>query len=220
MAVYNTWNHLEFNNTEGGLFLSYTNKNGAKVAAALRRIFPQPAVAYSQSIELIEAGPLEGSIVCQTPKVFSIACGEVPDSSTGNQAGVAGVWYAANGDLVLHAPKGAVRIISQDIELISTGTPSEEKDQGHVSIFATGDLRSSTNNIKMMSNDIAALGAENELRLISTNKVTIDGEVKYNEGHDVATILSSYGTGSKTPFQFAESIKRLTKSISSLTDIK
>ena len=31
MAVYNTWNHLEFNNTEGGLFLSYTNKNGAKV---------------------------------------------------------------------------------------------------------------------------------------------------------------------------------------------
>ena len=219
MAVYNTWNHLEFNNTEGGLFLSYTNKNGAKVAAALRRIFPQPGVTYAQSIELIEAGPLEGSIVCQTPKVFSIACGEVPDSSTGNQAGVAGVWYAANGDLILHAPKGAVRIVSQDIELISTGTPSEEKDQGHVSIFATGDLRSSTNNIKMRAADVGGISAENEVVMTSTNKVLLQGETKVDEGHDVTTSLTFPPfAGSKTPFQWADSIKKLTKSIRSITN--
>ena len=30
MSQFNTWNHLEFNNNEAGLFLSYENKNGAK----------------------------------------------------------------------------------------------------------------------------------------------------------------------------------------------
>ena len=74
MAEFNTFNHLEFNNTEGGLFLSYTNNNGAKVAAGLRRIFPSYGTQFAQSIELIEAGPLEGSIVCQTPKTFEIVC--------------------------------------------------------------------------------------------------------------------------------------------------
>ena len=39
MSQFNTWNHLEFNNNEAGLFLSYENKNGAKIAAGLRRIF-------------------------------------------------------------------------------------------------------------------------------------------------------------------------------------
>ena len=75
MAEFNTWNHLEFNNNEGGLFLSYPNKNGAKVAAALRRIFPSQGVRFAQSIELIMAGPNEGSIICQTPKVFSSIVG-------------------------------------------------------------------------------------------------------------------------------------------------
>ena len=78
MSQFNTWNHLEFNNNEAGLFLSYENKNGAKIAAGLRRIFPSHGIRYAQSIELVEAGPLEGSIICQTPAVFSINCGELP----------------------------------------------------------------------------------------------------------------------------------------------
>ena len=45
MAEPNTWNHLEFNNTDGGVFCSYSNKNGAKIAVALRRIFPNQSVS-------------------------------------------------------------------------------------------------------------------------------------------------------------------------------
>ena len=218
MTKLSTWDHLEFNNTHGGLFLTYTNKNGARVAAALRRVFPQPGVLYAQSIELIEAGPMEGSIICQTPKTFSISCGEVPESGTNDQAGIAGVWYADNGDIILHAPRGAVRIVANDIELISTGVPSEDFDQGHVSIFANGDLRSVTNNIKMRAADVGGISAENQVVMTSTNKVLLQGETKVDEGHDVTTVLSSYGSGSKTPFQWIESIKKLTESIRSITN--
>ena len=207
MSQLNTWNHLEFNNNEAGLFLSYTNKNGAKVAAALRRIFPSHGVRYAQSIELIEAGPLEGSIICQTPSVFSINCGELPSGATGEQAGVAGVWYAANGDLVLKAPHGTIRIEANNIELISDGNP--DKGKGNISLSASGALRSSTNTVEIDADDVASINGENELSLTSTNRCVVTGELKTDEGHDVLTQIASYGSGSKTPTQFARNIAKL-----------
>ena len=213
MAKFNTFNHLEFNNTEGGLFLSYTNKNGAKVAAGLRRIFPSYGTQTAQSIELIEAGPLEGSILAQTQKSFVISCGEIAPGTTTNQNGIAGVWHSANGDLILSAPKGAVRIVAQDIQLISHGDPGEASDQGHVSMYATGDVRSVSSNVKMQATTDVAVSAEKEVLIVTTNQMTLGGEVKVDEGHDYSTFFSSLGTGSKTPFQWVEFIEKFTKSI-------
>ena len=213
MAKYNTFNHLEFNNTEGGLFLSYTNKNGAKVAAGLRRIFPSYGTKTAQCIELIEAGPLEGSVIAQTPKSFVISCGEIAPGTTSNQNGIAGIWHSANGDLILSAPRGSVRIVAQNIELISHGDPSEESDQGHVSMYAAGDIRSKSDNIKMMATKDVALGAEKEILLTTTNQMTLEGELKINEGHDVFTSILGLGSGSKTFTQWIKYIEKFTKSI-------
>ncbi len=207
MSQLNTWNHLEFNNNEAGLFLSYTNKNGAKVAAALRRIFPSHGIRYSQSIELIEAGPMEGSIVCQTPSVFSINCGELPSGATNEQAGIAGVWYAANGDIVLKAPHGTVRIEANNIELISDGNPA--KGKGNISLNASGSFRTDSDRVAIQAGDVCSLNGENELDLNSTNKITCSGEIKLDEGHDVLTQVASYGSGSKTLPQFARNIAKL-----------
>ena len=207
MSQFNTWNHLEFNNNEAGLFLSYENKNGAKIAAGLRRIFPSHGIRYAQSIELIEAGPLEGSIVCQTPAVFSINCGELPSGATNEQAGIAGVWYAKNGDLVLKAPHGTVRIEANNIELISDGNP--DKGKGNVSLSASGAFRTSTNTVEIDADDVASINGENELSLTSTNRCVVTGELKTDEGHDILTQVASYGSGSKTPTQFARNIAKL-----------
>ena len=167
MAKFNTFNHLEFNNTEGGLFCTYTNKNGAKVAAGLRRIFPSYGTQTAQCIELIEAGPLEGSIV------------------------------------------------AQDIQLISHGDPGEASDQGHVSMYATGDVRSVSSNVKMQATTDVAVSAEKEVLIVSTNQLTLGGEVKVDEGSDPATIFSSYGSGTKTPFQWVEMIEKFVKGLKS-----
>ena len=207
MSQFNTWNHLEFNNNEAGLFLSYENKNGAKIAAGLRRIFPSHGIRYAQSIELIEAGPLEGSIVCQTPAVFSINCGELPSGATNQQAGIAGVWYAKNGDLVLKAPHGTVRIEANNIELISEGNPADGK--GNVSLSASGSFRTDSDRVAIQAGDVCSLNGENEMSITSSNRCVITGELKTDEGHDPATVLSSLGTGSKTPLQWKRTIAKL-----------
>ena len=209
MAEITSENHLEFNNTDGGLFLSYVNTNGAKVASSLRRIFPNHGVGYTQSIELIMSGKLNGSIICQTPKVFSISCGELPSGETVDQAGIAGVWTAKNGDIVLHAPHGTVKIIANNIELLSEGNPSRGK--GNISLNASGDLRSKSNSITLEAADKTRISGEDEVQISATNKVLVRGELKTEEGHDIGTLISTYGAGSMTPKQFAEAILKLTK---------
>ena len=70
----------------------------------------------------------------------------------------------------------------------------------------------------MKANTDVAVSGESNVLLVSTNQLTLGGEVKVDEGHDPATIFSSYGAGSKTPFQWTESIKKLTESIRSITN--
>ena len=207
MAEFNTWNHLQFNNNEGGLFLSYTNKNGAKVAAALRRIFPSQGVRFAQSIELIMAGPMEGSIVCQTPKVFSINCGELPSGKTADQDGIAGVWYAENGDIVLNAPNGTIRLLASNIELISDGNPDDGK--GNVSLSPSASLRcEGADQIKLYANETRIKGT-GRLNLEGNDEVEIAGGVKITERADIISGLKSLGS-SRSPQEFIKNLLRFT----------
>ena len=205
MAEFNTWNHLQFNNNEGGLFLSYTNKNGAKVAAALRRIFPSQGVRFAQSIELIMAGPKEGSIICQTPKVFSINCGELPSGKTADQDGIAGVWYAENGDIVLNAPNGTIRLLASNIELISDGNPDDGK--GNVSLSPSASLRcEGADQIKLYANETRIKGT-GRLNLEGDDEVEIAGGVKITERADIISGLKSLGS-SRSPKEFIKNLLR------------
>ena len=205
MAELDSWNHLQFNNNEGGLFLSYTNKNGAKVAAALRRIFPSQGVRFAQSIELIMAGPMEGSIVCQTPKVFSINCGELPSGATADQDGIAGIWYAENGDIVLNAPNGSIRLVASNIELIADGNPDDGK--GNVSLSPSASLRcEGADQIKLYANETRIKGT-GVLNLEGNDEVEIAGKVKTTEPADIISSLISWG-GSRSPKEFIKNLLR------------
>ena len=205
MAEFNTWNHLEFNNNEGGLFLSYTNKNGAKVAAALRRIFPSQGVRFAQSIELIMAGPMEGSIVCQTPKVFSINCGELPSGRTKDQDGVAGVWYAENGDIVLNAPNGTIRLVASNIELISDGNPDDGK--GNVSLSPSASLRcEGADQIKLYANETRIKGT-GTCNLEGSDEVEIAGGVRITERSNIIDAAKAFlSPGSRSAIQWGKDL--------------
>ena len=205
MAELNSWNHLEFNNNEGGLFLSYTNKNGAKVAAALRRIFPSQGVRFAQSIELIMAGPMDGSIICQTPKVFSINCGELPSGATADQDGIAGVWYAENGDIVLNAPNGTIRLLASNIELISDGNPDDGK--GNVSLSPSASLRcEGADQIKLYANETRIKGT-GRLNLEGDDEVEIAGGVKITERSNIIDAAKALlSPGSRSAIQWGKDL--------------
>ena len=211
MSEPNTALHMEVNNTEGGLYLSYENANGAKLAAALRRVFPNHGVKYAQSIELILTGPLAGGIKCETPGVFEIACGELPAGKTGKYQGVGGVWSAENGDIVIAAPNGSIKLLADNIELLANG---DQKETGHVSVFANGKFRTHSDRVEIDADKDVQIVAPVEVNLTGTESVHIEaGTFFVEEGSDVKGIPGggAIDGGAKTAPQWARQIIRFFK---------
>ena len=186
MSEVSSRNHQEFCSTEGGLFLGYAKKNNAKVAAALKRIFPAPAFRRAQCIELIQSGNLDGGILAACPGVFTIACGEKTTGATFDDRGVGGIWYAENGDIVLHAPRGRGRIIASSIDLIAEGAPEEE---GNVSVKANSGFVTNSNNVKMDTSENVVIGGNHSVTLTSKAKVLVEaGEMQVDEASSASAI--------------------------------
>ena len=192
-----TYKKNQFNTTEGGSFYGHTNENNAKMAVMLRRIFPSP-FKRAQYLGLQQGGELDGSILCSAPSTFQIRCGEVPVNNE-----VAGVWYAENGDIVIGAPKGRIRIFAQSIDLISTG---DGKETGWVNILANTEFNASAGEIKMEAG--GAFSVESDTMDVNTsgkNEYNV-GSFKVNEGGD---FLTEPGTGNITIEQHITSLQKL-----------
>ena len=191
-----TYKKNQFNTTEGGTYYGHTNANNAKMAVQLRRIFPSP-FKRAQYIGLQQNGELNGSIIVSARSTFQIACGEAPVQD------VAGVWYAENGDINIHAPKGRIRLSAMSIDLIATG---DGDATGYVSINANTKFDVEAGKIAMESDDSFSIESE-------TMDVNVTGKCEYNvgswkviEGGDFCTIP---GTGNITWEQWIKTMKKV-----------
>ena len=185
----------QFNTTEGGTYYGYTNINNAKMAVQLRRIFPT-SFKRAQYIGLQQGGELDGSVIISAPSTFQIACGEAPVQD------VAGVWYAENGDINIHAPKGRIRLSAMSIDLIATGA----EGTGYVSVNANTEFNVEAGNVVVNSDDNISLNSE-------VMDVNVTGKCEYNvgswkviEGGDFCTIP---GTGNITLEQWIRTMKKV-----------
>lgn len=190
--------------------------NNSKMAVMIRRIFPTQ-FKNSQYIGLQMGGELDGSVVVSAPKTFSVKCGEVPVGQTEKANGVASIIAAENGDIILHAPRGRIRIVSQDIDLVAQGDGSET---GYVNVSANGGMVGDVNEFKMEAKGSCSMSGERGVDINSSGRVKIDcGSYKLIETPDVSVanfagaIQDLALAGNSGPFQFAQSFRKLIDSL-------
>jgi len=190
-----TYRKNQFNTSEGGTYYGHSNENNAKMAVMLRRIFPSP-FKRSQYIGLQQGGEKDGSVLVSAPATFEISCGEAPVQD------VAGVWYAENGDINIHAPKGRIRLSAMSIDLIATGA----EGTGYVSVNANTEFNVEAGNVVVNSDDNISLNAE----VMDTN---VTGKCEFNvgsykviEGGDFFTLP---GQGNITFDQWAKTMAKV-----------
>ena len=194
-----TYRKNQFNTSEGGTYYGHSNENNAKMAVMLRRIFPSP-FQRAQYIGLQQGGHKDGSILCSAPKTFEIYCGEAPLND------VAGVWYAENGDINIHAPKGRVRISAMSIDLIATGVDEGDEGTGYVSINANTEFNVETGNVKMESGKNFEIETE-EMSVNTPGRCEYNvGSFKVIEGGDFFTRA---GLGNITFDQWARTMAKV-----------
>ena len=152
---------------EGEVRMGDVMPNNSKMAVMIRRIFPTQ-FKNSQYIGLQMGGELDGSVIVSAPRTFSVKCGESPVGQTGAKGGkdatngVASIISAENGDIVLHAPHGRIRIVAKDIDLVSTGDGTKT---GYVNVSANGGMVGNVNNFKMECSGAASISGEKGIDL-------------------------------------------------------
>ena len=197
-----TYKKNQFNTTEGGSYYGHVMENNAKMAVAIRRIFPSP-FKRAQYIGLQQGGALNGGILCSAPSTFQINCGEAPVND------VAGVWYAENGDIVFGAPKGRIRIFAQSIDLISTGDGDKT---GYVNIFANANFEVQSKDMVMTADNKISISADSDININTPGKTQVDtGSWKVIEGGDFFQLP---GTGNITVEQHINAFAKLIGSLS------
>ena len=172
-------------NTTGEVIFDTTDKRNNKMAVMIRRIFPSPRFRRSQYIGLQMGGNLDGAVVVSAPSVYNVRCGERPVN------GVAGVTYAENGDLILFAPRGRVRIMARDIDLIAEGNGT---DTGFVNIHSNSVVDIDTTEVRINGSDAVGIESERNLNLNASGRAKLScGSFKIVESPDVSPITSLLG---------------------------
>lgn len=192
-------------NTHAEVLFDTVDERNNKMAVLIRRIFPAPKFKRSQYIGLQESGELDGAVNISAPSVYNVRCGEKPVD------GVAGVTYAENGDLILFAPRGRIRIMARDIDLIAEGNGWET---GFVNIHSNSTVDINTSEVRITGGDMVGIESERSLNINSSGRTKISaGSVKIIESPDVSLVTSLLGSGSNSPLQTLEGIKKLLQEI-------
>ena len=203
-AEKTSYSFNRFGTTEGELTLGDVMKNDTKMAVMIRRIFPS-SFKNSQYIGLHMSGKLDGSITAVAPAAYQIYCGESPVNGT------AGMWYAENGDIIIGAPRGRIRMFARDIDLISTGNGT---DSGWINLVSNATIEMDAAQIKQKASDDIGFQSERDVNfnVPGTFKVS-SGSFKVVEGPDVSPVTSPSGSGANSPIQQLEGLKKLIESL-------
>ena len=192
-------------NTTGEVVYDTIDERGNRMAVLINRIFPVPKFRRGHYIGLQMSGKLDGSINVSAPACYNVRCGEQPVN------GVSAITYAENGDIILFAPRGRVRIMAKDIDLIAEGNGA---DTGFVNIHSNSTIDMNTGEVKMTADDAIGIAAERNVNINSGQRVKISaGSLKVIESPDVSPVTSLLGSGANSPIQTLEGLKKLLQSI-------
>jgi len=192
-------------NTTGEVVYDTIDERGNRMAVLINRIFPVPKFRRGHYIGLQMSGKLDGSINVSAPACYNVRCGEQPVN------GVSAITYAENGDIILFAPRGRVRIMAKDIDLIAEGNGA---DTGFVNIHSNSTIDMNTGEVRMVASDAIGIAAERNVNINSGQRVKVDaGTFKVIESPDVSPVTSLLGSGTNSPIQTLEGLKKLLQSI-------
>ena len=195
-----SWDYSRIGTTQGELRFGDVHLDGTKLAALIRNTNPSKATDHFMGFGA--SGKFNGSTWNQCPGAYQIICGKTPVD------GVSFVTYAENGDIIIGAPAGRIRIFAKDIELISTG---DSNTTGFIQLAANGGIEvNSKTNVNIQASSNINIAAEKQVQVTSPGNIKIRGPGCWFEDTDFV-----FGpiVGGITPLGFVDGLKKLIGSL-------
>ena len=159
-------------------------------------------------MSLEERGPREGWTMFSTPGRH-----EIISNFGGNTSKIGGSWIAKNGDLILRAPNGKVRIIGQDVEIIAKGGgDTATESTGNIILDANDRIHVTSTKFTGELSSLIQLNTEGTCKIIGQTYTNIYGGLV-----DVAD-GSNIGFGKRKGFAAISAVLSFTDSAAALPD--
>lgn len=117
-------------NSEGEIVFGHLDENGDSAAVLIRS--GNTADVTEHYIQLTTKGPLKGGTMNRCPGTYQIICGNSAPQ------GVGFVLNTENGDLIIRAPNGRIRMEAENIDLIASG---HDNQNGNINLIANEKIR-------------------------------------------------------------------------------
>ena len=198
MAKSNTPNYWRKTTCDAELAFGEVFLNGIKCAAVLRNV--DPTLSKSQYLAFLNSGKLKGGTVNRCPGVYQIRCGDKPVNDT------AFVLHADNGDIIIGAPNGRIRMFAQSIDMIASGPDNKT---GYINILSNTSVEIKTPTIIATASVEANITGEKKVNIASRDEVKVTGN--FNE--QSPAVIDIPPPGSQTLKETLEGIVKLVKDI-------
>lgn len=198
MAKTNTPNFWRKTTTDAEIAFGEVFLNGIKCAAVLRNV--DPSLSKSQYMAYLNSGKLKGGTVNRCPGVYQIVCGDKPVNDTSF------VLHADNGDIVIGAPNGRIRMYAQSIDLIASGPDNKT---GFINILSNTSVEIKTPTITAAASVEANITGEKKVNIASRDEVKVTGNPNFQN----PAVIDIPPPGSQTLKETLEGIIKLVKDI-------
>jgi hypothetical protein len=123
-------------NNDGSIRFGDLGMDGAKAGVMLRN--GMPFAESTHYTRMLSTGKFAGGTTNRCPGVYQIKCGNAPVDDTSF------ILHAVDGDIVIGAPSGRIRIFAESIDLIAEGGGQK----GNINIIATNTVNTDAKQIK------------------------------------------------------------------------
>lgn len=165
MAKIKVHNPIEIGDKNGQLKFGHIDINNDLAGVYLRNGPPgQPAQHYMQ---FTSSGSLKGGTLNRAPGTYQIICGNVP--GPGN---VSFVLHAIEGDIVLKAPNGRIRLEAVNVDIRANGGDNKN---GYVNIDANEKVIIRSKNIEINGTAVAKFFSSGLCEIVGKNTLNFAG---------------------------------------------
>ena len=142
----------------GQLSFSDLALDGSIAGAMLRN--GHPFSASDHYLRLITTGKFAGGTTNRCPGTYQIICGKTPTTDVGF------IVISEDGDLVLSAPSGRVRIIGEDVDIIAMGGGTKK---GNINISANNNVNTSGKTVETIASSKLSLASSGNAYITISN---------------------------------------------------
>lgn len=195
---------LEYGNSDGSIRFGTLETQLNDIAGEVISDVKLQASYEGHYITLDKNGPREGWTVARCPGTFSITSGEFFDGPGSENAFIV---VAKQGDIVLNAENGDVRIIGRNVE-IKSGQAAGNNVAGNVNIYANEQIN--------LNSKVINLDAENAWKILSsgigriTCKTTMEMYAGFTKCVTAASAVNPSKLGGKSTTQVVKETEDFT----------